>query len=242
MQFLSWENAACGYGVHKHNLIEGDHGQLAPWVVMWTTFIVSVMINRQSGKRSRRRSTLPTDGGTAKQQSYRHAGTDVSTVVDKAGYKKIVVDQSYYVEGLQDVDIPADRIRQNVEMGQSEIGACRTALGVLQWLAVQSQPQLASRCNLLLTELVTVSRMETAREIQEMISEVRRENFQLQFFKFPTAEHWTDIVFVSMSDHKLTATVQRATAQAVWSRLLQARNVSKARCAAWHSWPGEPGN
>ena len=55
--------------------------------------------------------------GTAKRQSYRHAGTDVSTVVDKDGYKKVVVDQSYYVEGLQDVDIPADRIRQNVEMG-----------------------------------------------------------------------------------------------------------------------------
>ena len=121
-------------------------------------------------------------------------------MVDKNGYKKIVVDQSYYVDGLQDVDIPADRLRQNVEMGQAEIGACRTALGALQWLAVQSQPQLASRCNLLLTELVTVSRMETAREIQEMISEVRRENFQLQFFKFPTAEHSTDIVFVSMGD------------------------------------------
>ncbi|CAE7893265.1 hypothetical protein AK812_SmicGene17352 [Symbiodinium microadriaticum] len=40
---------------------------------------------------------------------YRHAGTDVSTVRDTHGHNKIVVDQSYYIEALTDVEIDPDR-------------------------------------------------------------------------------------------------------------------------------------
>ena len=72
-------------------------------------------------------------------------------------------------------------------------------MGALQWLAVQTQPQLCSRCNLLLTEVVTEGTLQTAREIQAMICEVRREHFKLEFFKMK-ALHWTDVVFISMGD------------------------------------------
>ncbi|OLP73025.1 hypothetical protein AK812_SmicGene47913, partial [Symbiodinium microadriaticum] len=43
--------------------------------------------------------------GTAKVGRYRHAGTDIATVVDGSGFKRIVVDQEYYIEGLEDIDI-----------------------------------------------------------------------------------------------------------------------------------------
>ncbi|CAE7241764.1 Smyd3 [Symbiodinium sp. CCMP2592] len=138
--------------------------------------------------------------GMAKTGSYRHAGTDVSTEVDADGYQKIVVDQSYYIEGLQDIEIPPERLMRDDRMTSPETAACRAALGALQWLAVQSQPQLCSRCNLLLTETVTDGTLTTAREIQYMINEVRRESYKLQFFRLPKAKHWTEIVFISMGD------------------------------------------
>ena len=138
--------------------------------------------------------------GMIKSGSYRHAGTDVKTSVDERGWKFITVSQECYIESLMDVDISPDRLRSQGELHKSEIDACRTALGSLQWLAVQSQPQLCARCNLLLTELVTNGTLETAREIQLMISEVRQEAYTLKFRRLPDVHHWTDVIFVSMGD------------------------------------------
>ena len=121
--------------------------------------------------------------GMTKFKNYRHAGTDVSTSTDAHGHMKITVDQDYYVEGLMDVDIKPERLTVDGTMNSSEVAACRTALGALQWLAVQTQPQLCSRYNLLLTEVVTKAQMQTAREIQQMIAEVRNESYHLEFFK-----------------------------------------------------------
>ena len=80
------------------------------------------------------------------------------------------------------------------------MNACRTALGALQWLAIQSQPLLCSRCNLLLTEVVTGGTLETAREIQHMVGEVRQCPTQLRFFPLEGVSKWTDVVFISMGD------------------------------------------
>ncbi|CAE7938585.1 GIP [Symbiodinium sp. KB8] len=138
--------------------------------------------------------------GMAKTGSYRHAGTDVSTVKDENGYDEIVVDQSYYIEALMDVDIVPERLRTDTALSKRDIDACRASLGALQWVAIQSQPQVCARCNLLLTDLVTNGTMETAREIQQVVSEVRQEPFKLHFKKFVKAKHWRDVVFVSMGD------------------------------------------
>ena len=138
--------------------------------------------------------------GTAKTGKYRHAGTDITSTTDDKGRLKIVVDQSYYIEGIQDIEIDAARLQQDGPLRPHEVGACRTALGALQWVAVQSQPQLCSRCNLLLTEVVSEGTLQAAREIQAMISEIRRESYSLEFIKFDHAEHWTDLTFISMGD------------------------------------------
>ena len=65
---------------------------------------------------------------------------------------------------------------------------------------IQTQPLLCSRCNLLLTEVVTNGTIDTAREIQSMLGEVRRNPTQLKFMQFEDAVHWNEIVFISMGD------------------------------------------
>ena len=138
--------------------------------------------------------------GMAKTGSYRHAGTDVTTVLDENKNKKIVVDQSYYIEAIMDVDIEADRIRTDEALNKHDVDACRTTLGVLQWAAIQTQPLLCARCNLLLTELVKIGTMAVAREIQALVGEVRQWSSKLEFRCFPTARHWSEVVFITMGD------------------------------------------
>ncbi|CAE7826829.1 GIP [Symbiodinium sp. CCMP2456] len=138
--------------------------------------------------------------GMTKSGNYRHAGTDITTTTDEQGYQKILVDQQYYVDGVADVEIELDRIRGDEVLSRRDVDACRTALGELQWLAVQTQPQLCARCNLLLTEITTGGTMSTAREIQQMIGEIRRESFKLEFRRLPDVHHWRDMVFISMGD------------------------------------------
>ena len=125
---------------------------------------------------------------------YRHAGTDLKISRDPDGDVETTVNQQSYVD-LLTVEIPVDRIRQHqAVMTPSEISACRTALGALQWLAVQTQPLLSARCNLLLTEL------PTAFEIQQLACEVRKQPSVLKFFRLKGAKNWNDLVFITMAD------------------------------------------
>ena len=139
--------------------------------------------------------------GTAKKDEYRHAGTDLKVTRDTDGHQVITVNQQYYIDMLEDVQIAPDRIRDDkAKLTTSELASCRTALGALQWLAVQTQPLLSARCNLLLTELTKLQSMTTALEIQQMIGEVRRTPTVLTFFKLKHAKSWKDIVFIVMAD------------------------------------------
>ena len=64
--------------------------------------------------------------GTMKTRSYRHAGTDISTIDPPNGFK-IVVDQDAYVESLPDLQIARERLRTDDILTDSEKGLCRTA-------------------------------------------------------------------------------------------------------------------
>ena len=68
-------------------------------------------------------------------------------------------------------------------MTPKEIAACRTSLGALQWLAVQSQPLITARCNLLITELSTDPKIQIAQELQEMIRELRKRRVNIEVFQ-----------------------------------------------------------
>jgi len=83
--------------------------------------------------------------GTTKRSAYRNAGTDTQVNRDADGDLVISVSQQYYVDSLPGLDISADRLRnENAQMTSDEIAACRGAFGALQWLAIQTQPQLCS--------------------------------------------------------------------------------------------------
>ena len=138
--------------------------------------------------------------GTSKQGSYRHAGTDIETVHQKNGDFSIRVGQDAYIETVMDVALEPERWGQQGPLSKTEVAACRTSLGALQWLDIQTQPQLCARCNLLLPEVVTNGTIETAREIQQTVSEVRADPHNLEFFKLPGTKKWTDAVFICMGD------------------------------------------
>ena len=143
--------------------------------------------------------------GTAKRDEYRHAGTDLKLTRDADGNQVITVNQQYYIDMLVDANIPPDRLRDHAaNLTNTEMAACRAALGSLQWLAVQTQPQLCSRCNLLLSELVKFKNMVCAFEIQQMIGEVRKQPCELKFFKIKNAKTWRDVVFITMCDQAHT--------------------------------------
>ena len=138
--------------------------------------------------------------GTMKSRSYRHAGTDINTIVQADGNFRIEVDQDAYVETVCDLAIEPSRLRCDGPLTGQEVAACRGALGALQWLAIQSQPQLCARCNILLTEIIVGGTLAHGREIQAMIGEVRRSPQKLRFFKLADVEHWSQLVFITMGD------------------------------------------
>ena len=178
--------------------------------------------------------------GTMKQGSYRHAGSDVHTVVDKSGNFNIVVDQNSYVEGLMDIDIDANRLREQDVLRPSEVAACRAALGALQWLAVQSQPLLTARCILLLSEVTTAGTLEHAREIQAMIAECRAQATSLEFVKFDDTSHWSEVVFVGVGDqaHNNRCKGESAGGFVILasSPACKAGHVCRMSLLAWRTW------
>ena len=85
-------------------------------------------------------------------------------------------------------------------MTADEIGACRATWGNLQWLALQTQPQLSARCNLLASEIITKKHMAVARELQQMVGEIRKVSHQLHFRCPDEVESWRDVVFITFCD------------------------------------------
>ena len=95
---------------------------------------------------------------------------------------------------LTDVEIPAERLLdEQAPLSKQDLAACRASLGALQWLAVQTQPLLCGRCNILLSEFIKKNdTMAHAMEIQKMIGEVRQSPSDLKFFKLKKAKTWRD--------------------------------------------------
>ena len=64
----------------------------------------------------------------------------MASTIDTPNGFKIVVDQDAYVESLPDLQTARERLRTDDILTDYEKGLCRTALGGLQWLAIQTQP------------------------------------------------------------------------------------------------------
>ena len=139
--------------------------------------------------------------GSTKRNNYRHAGTDLEMKTASNGERYLEVHQDAYVETLQDLALARDKSRsEKSELTKPEISQCRGALGGVQWLAVQTQPQLCARCNLLVSDLASAPTIKVAKEIQELISEVRAQPTRLQFRRLPGVKHWQDVRVITLGD------------------------------------------
>ena len=138
--------------------------------------------------------------GTAKRGQYRYVGCDLEVKNGTTG-TYLEINQDFYVETLTDLNIEGTRFAQpKLVMTKAEISQCRASLGALQWLAIQTQPLICARCNLLLSDLAREPTMVVAQEIQKIISEVRKSPTRLSFRKIPTVSHWQQVVIVTMGD------------------------------------------
>ena len=139
--------------------------------------------------------------GQLKKNEYRHAGTDLSMATDPTYGRCLVVDQSYYIEMLEDVQIDPQRFSMTSSpLTSKEISACRASIGALQWVAVQTQPLACARCNILLSELSDQPTMQLAQELQELIRELRKSSTVLKFFRLPKVHHWSQMYIVGLGD------------------------------------------
>ena len=88
----------------------------------------------------------------------------------------------------------------NTPLTPSEMAACRATLGALQWTATQTQLHICARVNLLLTELTVNKNMAVAKELQDLVREVRQDPVCLRLWRLPSVQHWQDICVVTMAD------------------------------------------
>ena len=106
------------------------------------------------------------------------------------------------METIPDLAIDDHRLRGDLqqEMSPAEMAACRASLGALQWVATQTQLQICARVNLLLTELTVLKTLQVAKEIRDLIIEVRREPTTLRMWRLDDVEHWQDTTVVTLAD------------------------------------------
>eukprot|EP00438_Fugacium_kawagutii_P031764 Skav205351 [mRNA] locus=scaffold1956:24961:32706:- [translate_table: standard] len=139
--------------------------------------------------------------GTTKRGSYRHVGADLMEKYHPSCGRYLEVSQDFYVETLQDLNIDPLRFSKSEEkLTPKEVSLCRAHLGALQWLAIQTQPLICARCNLLLSELTRSPSMKAAQELQELINEVRKKPTTLQFKRIPSVQHWQQMVVITLGD------------------------------------------
>ena len=139
--------------------------------------------------------------GTMKSQSYRHTGLDLE-IHEQHEQRWLSINQDFYIETITDIAIAPERLRGDPSstMSTSEVAACRASLGALQWCATQTQLQICARVNLLLSELSSVGTIQVAKEIQDLVKEVRHAPTTLKLWCLDEVRHWQDVVVVTLAD------------------------------------------
>ncbi|CAE7794539.1 unnamed protein product [Symbiodinium sp. CCMP2592] len=139
--------------------------------------------------------------GTIKHGSYRHAGTDIITRHTHDDGMFIEVNQDQYIEAIADFDLASQSNRVlDSPLTEKEVSSCRAALGALQWVAVQTQPLICARCNLIMSDLSNGPKFALAKEIQQLITEVKSDPQRLTFKRLPEVRHWQDMHVVTLGD------------------------------------------
>ena len=139
--------------------------------------------------------------GTTKVNVFRHTGIDLE-VCEKGDERWVNLSQDFYTETLPDLAVDKDRLKMdpNTPLTSAEMAACRATLGALQWTATQTQLHICARVNLLLTELTINKNMAVAKELQDLVREVRQDPVCLRLWRLPSVQHWQDMCVVTMAD------------------------------------------
>jgi hypothetical protein len=139
--------------------------------------------------------------GTRKEENFRHSGVDLEVKNDR-NERYVQLSQDFYLENLPDLAIPEDRLRGDPKslLPPGEMAACRASLGALQWACTQTQIQACARVNLLLTELTVDKSVMVAKEIADLIKDVKKDPMNLRLFQLPHVQHWQDWTVVTMAD------------------------------------------
>ena len=173
---------------------------LATWLVMLMISIELATTLQLRGGQPKPKLISCIVGAPSKKGEYRYVGSDIQEKVDAQG-KYIEINQDFYIETIGDLAIDSFRFGQpELPMQPAEVAKCRASLGALQWVAVQTQPLICARCNLLLSDLARAPKMKVAQEIQYVINEVRKNPSRLTFRRLNSVQHWSQMVFVCMGD------------------------------------------
>jgi len=176
-----------------------------------------------------------------KRQPHRHTGIDLE-VHEKGSESWVQLCQDYYTEGIPDLCVPPERLRgdPNNELNSNEISACRAALGALQWAATQTQVQICARVNLLLTPLTVVKTIQVAKEIQDLIKEVRSNPITLKLWHMPETQHWQDAVIVTLADQAHNNKPQGGSTGGLMTFVAGPQhlegNAGRLHLVAWRTW------
>jgi hypothetical protein len=107
--------------------------------------------------------------GAKRTGQFRFVGTDIRQFQNK----EIELDQSFYIETLEDMRIdPTRSSNSKLELTDQEMSQTRGALEAILWVAVQTQIQVAARTGILMSELSDQKSMKVAQEVQELIREL----------------------------------------------------------------------
>ena len=87
---------------------------------------------------------------------------------------------------------------------------------------------------------MTNGTIETAKEIQQVVSEVRADPHNLEFFKLPSTKTWTDVVFASVGDQSHPNRPQGDSTGGLLTLAaepdVQSGKVVLMNLLAWRSW------
>ena len=128
--------------------------------------------------------------------SIRFAGVQIEQRADHS----IIVHQDFYLAEITDVPIDRSRMsNKTATLDERDVAILKSKLGELQWAGVQTNLLITARVGILQSQAKPGASMEVAREVQQVINDLRKEKAtQLTYPTHPhikTFDEWIVVIF-----------------------------------------------
>ena len=179
--------------------------------------------------------------GSMKEENFRLTGIDLE-VKENGAERYVELSQEFYIENMAGLAISPERLRDDPKspLRAGEVSACRASLGGLQWIATQTQIQACARVNLLLTELTVNRNLQVAKEIVELIKDIKNDPMIIKLYRLPHVSHWQDWVVVTMADQAHSNRPQGGSTGGLLTCLggpeQMVGEAGKLNPVAWRTW------